>query len=162
MQTARLNLRSWRTSDLEPLFEICSDEDVMRFVGSGAVWTRARCQEFIARNEQALSETGFCQWAVEVRETTELAGFCGLVPRGEDVEIGWRLGASHQRRGFAIEAALAVFGSHQAAGRKVFATVQSENLPSIRLAQRLGMERVDSFPQDGREMRLYRLILSAR
>ena len=52
MQTSRLNLRSWRADDLESLFEICSDKDVMKFVGAGTLWTRTRCQEFIEQNKK--------------------------------------------------------------------------------------------------------------
>jgi ribosomal-protein-alanine N-acetyltransferase len=155
--TARLNLRPWRSTDLEPLFEICCDETVMRFVGDGAVWDRQRCQEFIKQNQRSLADVGFCQWAVEIRETSELIGFCGFVPRGDDVEIGWRIGRPFQQRGFGLEVARAVVDSRDAVGRRIFATIQAENLPSRWLAERLGMRPVEIFLKDGQEMQVYQL-----
>lgn len=129
----------------------------MRFVGDGAVWTRAPCREFIERNERDLAESGFCQWAVEIRETAELIGFCGLVPRGVDLEIGWRIGKPFQQRGFGLEAARAVVQSKDAARRNLFATIQVENQPSIRLAEQVGMRLANSFSQNGRKLLRYRL-----
>lgn len=155
IQTDRLILRPWRLSDLERLFEISSDRDVMRFVGDGSPWTRDRCREFMNRNERQLAETGFCQWAIEVRDTSELIGFCGFVRGDSGVEIGWRIDGAFQRRGFGFEAARAVVNSGDASGQTIVATIQAENLPSQALASRLGMGPVETLWQDGRELCLY-------
>ncbi|MDA0588500.1 MAG: GNAT family N-acetyltransferase [Planctomycetota bacterium] len=159
IQTARLNLRPWRVTDVEPLVEICSDPAVMRFVGDGVVWSRSRCQEFIEQNQRSLGDIGFCQWAVEVRETSELIGFCGFVPRGGDVEIGWRIGTLFQQQGYGLEAARAVVDSGSEVAKRIFATIQTQNLPSKRLAERLGMRPVEFFLRDGREVQVYQLEL---
>lgn len=161
IQTARLNLRPWSVNDVEPLVEICSDEAVMRFVGEGVPWSRSRCEDFIEQNQHRLADIGFCQWAVEIRETSELIGFCGFVPRGVDVEIGWRIGSHFQQQGYGLEAARAVVDTGSVVAKRIFATIQTENLPSRRMAERLGMRPVDFLLRDGREVQVYQIELSS-
>lgn len=80
LQTSRLLLRRWRSDDLD-----------------GFAATAGR----LANYQQHWDEHGFGQYAVEVKETGELAGFAGLaVPTFlpeimPAVEIGWRLGRAY-------------------------------------------------------------------
>lgn len=153
LKMPRLKLRPWTTDDLESLAEICSDPVVMRYVGSGALWSTDRCVEFVAENTRLLAEHGYCQWAVELTARQQLIGFCGFVPHGEAVEIGWRLASQCHRNGFGLEASQAAIQFARSAGiTRIVATIQAENAASLRLAERLGMSKTASISRNDRQL----------
>ena len=91
LETERLLLRGWRTSDRIPFAAMNADPRVMEFVPS-----------LLSRDESDRIEThfeqyGFGVWAVETRAEQNFIGFIGLnIPSFEAhftpcVEIGWRL-----------------------------------------------------------------------
>ncbi len=60
-------------------------------------------------------------------------------------------------QGLATEAARAIFkhGTETLGFQQVIATVQTANVASIRVIEKLGMTLVKSFDRDGREVMLY-------
>jgi RimJ/RimL family protein N-acetyltransferase len=66
-------------------------------------------------------------------------------PRNGTVEIGWGLIASARGHGYAREAAAAVVDwlKPQPDVRRIIATIDDANTPSIRLAEHLGMSRTE-------------------
>jgi len=160
LETPRLTLRPWQVSDLDSLAEICSDPVVMKYVGSGEPWPVERCFAFIKKNTRLLKERGYCQWAVELKDSLKMIGFCGFVPYEGNVEIGWRLASRCHGLGLGLEVANAALQFAQHAGMpRVGARVQTENAASLRLAQRLGMTKTASLSRDGRELRQFEILL---
>ena len=108
--TERLILRNWREED-RPFFHIInSDDRVMEFFPFRR--TREQADQVMDWLSEEIDREGFGFAAIEVKETGELAGFCGisrprLTPFFEEdtVEIGWRLAAPWWGRGIATEAA---------------------------------------------------------
>ena len=98
LATPRLVLRGWREDDLNALAAVNADPEVMRFIGDGSVRDREQTAAGLAMMEREWAERGFGIFAVEVRDTGQLAGWVGLaVPAFlpevlPAVEIGWRLG----------------------------------------------------------------------
>ena len=111
--TARLRLRRWRNGDVDALAAINADPEVMRWIGDGSVRDRAATGAEIAASERLWRARGFGRFAVEVRDTGELAGLTGMAVPDDvpdvmpAVEIGWRFARAHWGRGFATEAARA-------------------------------------------------------
>jgi RimJ/RimL family protein N-acetyltransferase len=145
LRTERLWLRRWRPSDREPFAELNADPVVMEnFL---APLTREESDAFVDRMEAHFSEHGFGLWAVEVLSTGEFAGCVGLlVPPFEAhftpaVEVGWRLGQRHWRRGYATEAARAAlrFGFDELELAEIVSFTVPANLRSRRVMERLGM-----------------------
>ena len=99
LSTERLVLRRWRPEDLGPYAEMCTDPEVMRWIGKGGVRTREECANAIAAFERAWDDRGFGLFAMELRASGRFIGFVGLsVPVFlpeilPSVEIGWRLAA---------------------------------------------------------------------
>ena len=81
-------------------------------------------------------------YALRVRESGEIAGFSGFVPRtlewGDEVELGWMLLPAHRGRGYATEAALAL---RPLRGERVISLIREDNPASQAVARRLGAER---------------------
>lgn len=141
LETPRLIVRRWTADDADALHSICSDPDVMRYVGDGAPWSAQRTRQFIEDAVATEQTHGYCRWPLIAKDAGLLAGFCGFIPAAEGAEIGWRLASQFWGRGLATEAALAVlkYGVETFGFCRVTATVHCDNRASLRVAEKLGM-----------------------
>lgn len=140
--TERLLLRPWTMDDHAAFLAIVQDPAVMRYIGPGVTWSGEQVTEFIARHMELQEQHGYCLWAVTLRSTGALVGFCGGRPWSEtEVEIGWRLAQSCWGQGYATEAArCAVKYLQEVCGAKrLIAHAQLANTGSIRVMEKLGM-----------------------
>src|SRR5439155_5805208 len=88
---------------------------------------------------------GFGLWAIELKETGRLVGDCGPAIREvegtPEVEMGWHVNGNQWGRGLATEAAAAsrdwVF--EWLGLPRVISLIQSRNVPSRRVAEKIGM-----------------------
>ena len=92
------------------------------------------------------------QFAVEIKETGQLIGDCGMKTEedGRQAEIGFTLSREYQGKGYATEAvsrlldyAFGALGLH-----RIIAIADQENAPSVAVLERLGMHREGSFVQN--------------
>jgi RimJ/RimL family protein N-acetyltransferase len=142
LQTQRLILRPFRADDLDPLAELMANPDFMRF--SLAPYTReqtqAILQKFLSGNEAGLPSP----FAVILRGNPAVLGYCGFLHHPEvpdDVEIGYRLDSAYWNCGLITEAARAV-RDHAFIDLKlprVISLVHPDNIPSRRVAEKIGM-----------------------
>ncbi len=102
-------------------------------------------EAWVARNMARFAEHGLGLWAVVLRDTAEVVGDCGAVVQhvdgSEELELGWHLHPAHQGRGYATEAAIA-WREHAFATTdrdRVISLILEENVPSRRVAERIGM-----------------------
>ena len=166
IETSRLLLRQWRDDDVEPFAALCSDPEVMRYIGSGATRTRAQARASIHACERAWQEKGYGLFAVERLEDGGFLGFTGLAEPTflpeimPAVEIGWRFARQAWGNGYASEAAQAAldFGLQELGLSEIVGVYQAENHASGRIMHKLGMrfdrEAID--PTCGRLIRVYR------
>jgi ribosomal-protein-alanine N-acetyltransferase len=155
--TGRLAFREWNDDDLGRFHAICSEPQVMQFVGDGQVWATDRTLQFIQSATEMLREHGFCQWPLIHKADGKLIGYCGVVNTDTNPEIGWRLAPEYWGQGLATEAAKAVLthGIKTLGFQRVIATVQTANVASIRVIEKLGMTLVERYDRDGREIMLH-------
>jgi len=141
LETSRLLLRRWTARDVVPMSRINADPEVMQWIGDGTTRAEDQTRVFIKRCEEMWETQGFGLFAVEIRETGELAGFVGLsVPTFlpevmPSVEIGWRLGRSLWGKGIATEAAKETlhFGFEDCNLNKILSICQMGNGASERI-----------------------------
>jgi RimJ/RimL family protein N-acetyltransferase len=169
INTERLLLRRWRDDDVEPFAAMCSDPEVMRYIGSGATRPCTQAQTSIHAYECEWEEKGFGLFAVERLEDGRFLGFTGLtVPSFlpeimPAVEIGWRFARLTWGNGYASEAAQAAldFGLQTLGLPEIVGIYQTENRASGRIMEKIGM-RFDREAMDstcGRLIRVYRTCL---
>jgi RimJ/RimL family protein N-acetyltransferase len=167
LETPRMILRRWREEDVAPMAAINADPEVMRWIRDGSVRDEQQTRDGIAAWEREWETEGFGLFALEVRDTGQLAGFTGLaVPHFlpevlPAVEIGWRLGRVHWGRGLATEAAKAVaaFGFEERGLERIVSIAQVGNEASERIMAKLGMhlQRETVSPGTGRRVRVFEL-----
>jgi RimJ/RimL family protein N-acetyltransferase len=170
LETRRLVLRPWRTSDLAPFAAMNADPVVMRYLAG--VLTREEGDAYVARAEAHLAENGFGKWAVEAPGVAAFIGAVGLsrvrfaASFTPAVEVAWRLDRRYWGQGYAAEAARAAIedGFTRVGLTEIVALTALGNAPSQRVMERLGMTRTIEFdhpllPEDSKLRRhvLYRL-----
>ncbi|MEZ0090773.1 GNAT family N-acetyltransferase [Streptacidiphilus sp. EB129] len=167
IETPRLVLRRWCDADVVPFAAINADPEVMRWIRDGSVQDEEQTRAGIEAWERRWEAEGFGLFAVEIRETGELAGFTGLaVPNFlpevlPAVEVGWRLGQPFWGRGLATEAARAAvrYAFHERGLDRIVSIVQVGNSASERITVKLGMrlDRELVASNSGRPTRVYAL-----
>jgi len=101
LETARLRLREWRESDVDPYLELTSDPEAMRHLGGGETMDRDLTWRNIALILGHWALRGYGFWAVEEKATGAFAGRVGLwYPEGwPEMEVGWALLRKHWGKG---------------------------------------------------------------
>jgi RimJ/RimL family protein N-acetyltransferase len=158
-QTARLQLRPRRLSDLDASIAINSDPDVMRYLG--AVWPPERQRAHLTAQIGTDFGEGLGYWSLFERTApATLLGWALLtpLPGSDDVQIGYRLRKDAWGRGVATEAAARLLDhAFQTLGLPALAaSVHPDNLGSQRVLAKLGLSDVGTYEAGGKVERLYR------
>ena len=106
-------------------------------------------EKYLAYIHTVYSVFGIGLCSVVQKESGEVIGWCGLQPIGDDetpmgrIELGYLIDKRYRGRGYAKEACRAIL--EYAFGRleldEVYARIDEENVPSLRLAQKLGFQK---------------------
>ena len=165
LETARLRLRSFAAdlSDVDALHAIQSDAEHMRYYPHP--FSRDETVAWIERWLAHEADHGYALWAIEDRATGEFLGNCGpihqLVDGSDELEIGWSVTPRRVNQGIATEAAGAVkaFCFDELELSYVISLVRPENVPSWRVAEKIGMHMWKEVPHGslGWNHRVYRV-----
>jgi RimJ/RimL family protein N-acetyltransferase len=144
LQTPRLTLRRFRAEDAALFLEYRNNAAVARYQ-SWTGCTGPEAKAFVESMAGAVWGTpgAWFQIALEERLTGALAGDCAchfLKNESAGVELGFTISPAYQRRGYASEAVAALldFLLRRAGYRRVTASTDPRNLPSVRLLRKLG------------------------
>lgn len=151
METQRLILREMTTDDFDALYAIFTDPETMQHYP--APFDEARVRRWIAVNRERYTTFGFGLWAVVLKETGEVIGDCGVSMQNIHgvirPEIGYHIGRTWQRQGYASEAAVCcrdfIF-EHTPFGT-VYSYMKYTNVASYRTAIRNGMRFVEEYDE---------------
>jgi ribosomal-protein-alanine N-acetyltransferase len=138
-----LLLREFTPQDADALALVLSDPEAMRFYP--APYDQADVEQWIERNRRRYRDDGVGLWAMEFVKTQELIGDCGVVLQqleGERLyEIGYHLRRDLWGQGLGTEAAIVcrdwAFGHLKV--EPLISLIRPENVPSRRVAERVGM-----------------------
>ncbi len=148
IETSRLLIRSFRPDDAPALHErVFGRDDVMRFIPRGASPSVERTRGSVERFIRHEREHGFGLWAVELHETGELIGDCGLVyveGRGPEIEVAYHFAKESWGQGIATEAARAclTYGFRELHLREIIAICFPDHIASRRVMEKAGMKYV--------------------
>ena len=153
LETDRLVLGPWQSSDWIAFRPIATDVEVMRYITGGVPWTDEGIQLFVNRQVELFFERGFCRWKLLLKPSQEMIGFCGVGFWGDDLqpEIGWWLARPYWGRGLATEAArVALRDAFERAGvDRIISIARPANTASIRIMEKLGLKLECKFEKDG-------------
>ncbi|MBP1853500.1 GNAT family N-acetyltransferase [Rhizobium halophytocola] len=110
LETPRLILREWRAEDRDLFREINRDPKVMEFFAFRR--SHAEADVMMDKVNELMRETGFGFYALELKDTGEAMGFCGLSIANiepflppQAIEVGWRLATRFWGHGYVTEGA---------------------------------------------------------
>lgn len=148
IQTQRLNLRHICDADHDAIAAILQDREVM--YAYEHAFSDSEVREWILRQYERYKQHGTGLLAVELRQTGQVIGQCGITlqdtPSGKVYEIGYLFAKQFWHRGFATEAARACKLYAFALGIKdVYSIIRDNNIPSQNVALRNGMKATGEF-----------------
>lgn len=159
LETDRLIMRMWREDDFERHAEICSDPDVMRFLGEGKSLDRAEAWQHLARLVGHWHLRGYGHWAVEEKNSGMLIGRIGFYnPEGwPGFELGWILARDCWGQGYATEGARRAlqYAFDDMKRDHVISLIDPQNAASIKVAERLGEKAEGKAQMFGKEITVY-------
>ena len=149
--TERLMLRRSQPRDAETISSYRSDPEVHRYQGWERTDHEGVREEIEAMAARAPGEIGgWVQLSVEELGTGRLVGDVGMSPDESDegvIKVGYTMDPAFQGRGYATEAvaALVTYAFDTLGAEVVRAFASAENLPSIRVAEKVGMRLAERF-----------------
>ena len=146
IETKRLLLRRWQDTDIDAFISMNADTTVMRFFP--ATLNVEETRAFYDSIQQEFSEYGYGLYAVEEKDSGYFIGYIGFHWSRFDmdfcpcIEIGWRLGKQYWNKGYATEGAAACLkhGFDNLCFDEVVSFTSTENVPSQRVMQKIGMQ----------------------
>jgi RimJ/RimL family protein N-acetyltransferase len=166
--TERLVLRRSRPEDAGPISAYRSDPNVNRYQG----WDRTDPEGIRAEIMEMESRApggggGWVQFTVEERDGGRLVGDVGIsAVDGEPgvAKIGYTIAPAFQGRGYATEAvrALVEYAFETLGAERVRAFAAAENVPSLRVAENVGLRLVERHDRHGGQVVRYELARDER
>ncbi|MEO6587728.1 MAG: GNAT family N-acetyltransferase [Pyrinomonadaceae bacterium] len=143
LETERLILRTMSENDIEGVFEMRRDEDVMRFIRE-PVLSRKEAEDWInlISCRWAKDRIGFC--SLIEKQSGKFAGWCGLwqLKESGEIEVGYAVAKEFWGKGYASESAeeFLEYGFNKLNLEKIVAVARPENTASRRVMEKIGMK----------------------
>jgi RimJ/RimL family protein N-acetyltransferase len=128
--------------DLEDLFAIFSDPDGWWYDPAGRHSERERTRDWLNRAASRFDSDGLSYWTVRLRDNGTIIGVGGAQRQRTGAwNLNYRISTAHQGKGFATELGRAAHRAASALDASVpfIAWIADHNLPSRRVAERLGL-----------------------
>lgn len=151
LETPRLLFRELTLDDYGDAASVLLEDEIMRQMSR--VVSDELVRRWLNRKLEQYRTMGYSHWHVSLKSTGEFVGIIGIVPETvEDVEytgLGYLICREHQRKGYAYEGAKACldWAFRELSPEKIIAEVAEDNLPSRRLAEKLGMHCERTYPR---------------
>ena len=146
LETKRLIIGHFTCADIHMWASIEADPLVRKFV-DGKCLSREEAGHYVKMNMDSYAENGFGRFAVRSKTSKRLIGMCGFLRQDEEIDFGYRYSAETWGKGIGYEAANKVlnYGLEHLKLKKICAGVAIENIPSIKILEKLGFKFEKNF-----------------
>ena len=159
LQTERLNIRKFRSTDLASLIDMFTDPEVMRYIGPRRALTEEETQKWL-KDILLQQDKVLTRYAVALQETDELIGVAGLRDEEGIKDFGYYFRRRFWGKGYATEACSAILDhiENTLNIRDYQIAIADENINSIRMIQRLGLRAGERITKSTEQGHLYKRI----
>ena len=153
LTTDRLILREYTRDDFNGLYAILSDPETMKHYPRP--YDEKGTMRWLDWSLDNYQKYGFGLWAIELRESGEFIGDCGITMQSIDgemlPEIGYHIHKKHWRQGYAKEAASAVrdWCFENTSFEVIYSYMTHTNVASYSTAACVGMQKIKEYDEDG-------------
>ena len=153
-ETPRTILREMNMDDVDPFFEMDSDPEVHKYLGTRPAENRDQIIETIHYVRQQYIDNGIGRWAIVEKSTNKFIGWTGLKlvkdlinDQTDYYDLGYRLIRKYWGQGYATETAQASlrYGFDKLNLNEIIATVNCENAASKKVVEKLGFTLCETF-----------------
>jgi RimJ/RimL family protein N-acetyltransferase len=162
LETDRLVLRDFSPDDAGFMLRLLNEPSFLHFIGDRGVRDLEQARQYIIdRIVSSYEQFGFGLYMVELADSQEEIGTCGLIKREgmKDVEIGFAFLPEFWSRGYAVESAKAVmdYARRDLDLERVVAIANPDNERSFRLLEKIGLrfERMIQLSEKDPEIKLF-------
>lgn len=149
LETKRLLVKPPDIEQVELIYSLDSDPDVMRYIGNGSPRSRAESLLWYQKSISHFKKHGFSFGLVFEKVTGEFVGRAGISYNAyddtqPDIEIGYRLYKKFWNKGYATELAEALvqWGFQNLKIEKLCGFVQPDNRASCQVLEKIGMQYI--------------------
>ncbi|KXH85352.1 GNAT family N-acetyltransferase [Chryseobacterium kwangjuense] len=156
LETQRLLLRKLEETDVERMFLLDSNPEVMKYIGVPVLTKPDESLDVIRMIQKQYEENGTGRLAVIEKETGLLIGWSGLKLLTEEIngyknvlDLGYRYLPESWGKGYALEAAKASLelGFHEMKADVIYAHAHSGNDGSNHILRKLGFQKTGEFTE---------------
>jgi ribosomal-protein-alanine N-acetyltransferase len=162
LETDRLVLREFSPDDAPFMLRLLNEPSFLHFIGDRGVRNLEQARQYVVeRILSSYERHGFGLYMVELADSQEAIGTCGLIKREgmKDVEIGFAFLPEFWSRGYAVESAQAVmdYARRDLDLERVVAIANPDNERSFRLLEKIGLrfERMIQLSEKDPEIKLF-------
>jgi ribosomal-protein-alanine N-acetyltransferase len=146
INTNRLSLRWISAEDVDAVYAIYSDPEVMRYWSTPPLADRNAASKLVSEIHESFKRREFLKWGIALRNDDTLIGSVTLFHPDfthRRAEIGYALGRAHWGQGYMQETLKAVltYAFEVLEFHRIEADVDPRNVASIRTLERLGFQR---------------------
>lgn len=156
LETERLILRKFEETDVERMFLMDSNPEVMKYIGVPPLSDINESKNIIKMIQQQYRDNGVGRLAVIEKETNLLIGWSGLKLLTQEIngynniyDLGYRFLPEFWGKGYALESAKASldFGFNDLKVETIYAHAHYENEGSNHILRKLGFEKTGEFTE---------------
>lgn len=146
LSTERLRLRHLTEADIDALFAVFGDPEVMRYWSHPAWTARTEAEDYLASIQRNFRQRSLFQWGIARAADDQVLGTCTLyqlIPGQHRGELGIILGREAWGQGYGTEAlnALIDFAWQELGLHRLEADVDPINARSLALFEKQGFQR---------------------
>ena len=146
LETKRLIIGHFTCADIHMWASIEADPLVRKFV-DGKCLSREEAGHYVKMSMDSSEVNGFGRFAVRYKTSKRLIGMCGFLRQDEEIDFEYRYSAETWGKGIGYDAANKVlnYGLEHLNLKKIYAGVAIENIPSIKILEKLGFKFEKNF-----------------
>lgn len=150
-ETDRLQFRPFDATHERWILETLNDNYARQFYPDISLDYARR---WIAKNQERYHRDGFGLWVLELKESGEFIGDCGLtwqqVDQSIELEVGYHIHPNHRCCGYAVEAARAclLFGFEVTNAHRIVSLVHKKNVASQGVAEKIHQQRTETIRRE--------------
>ncbi len=153
LHTDRLTLRRADATDIQQLYRLRADEQIMKYIPRPPATSLDEIAEFLRLTDEKIAANEMINWMITVKGDPTMIGTIGfyyIKPEHYRAEIGYMLLPEFQGKGYVTEAIAAVvnYGFKAMGLHSIEAVVDPENIASCAVLEKCGFVKEAYFKEN--------------